>query len=140
MLGNMTYPQQSGCTIFSGKFYLCFVYYGGIQSLILRRFERVSCAQITGFQNQANRENADWTLLASHPEAAKPRLGRWIWDHDPEEYANNKYNAARQSIVSGDAFTNTNIPPGYKYKPWSITELLRKAESGESIIFDGDWN
>ncbi|KAJ5404629.1 hypothetical protein N7509_004500 [Penicillium cosmopolitanum] len=106
----------------------------------LLRFERVSCAQITGFQNQANRENAHWDLLASHPESVKPKLGRWIWEHDAEDYANDNYANACQKLLCSAAFGNTNIPPGYKYRPWNIDQLLEMMESGDPIVFDGDWN
>lgn len=104
------------------------------------RFERVSCCQILGFQNQANRENADFELLAKYPDKIMPTIGRWVWAHNAEQYAYERFDEAKESLLSGASFRNTNVPPGYTYKPWNIDELLEMMESGKPIIFEGDWN
>lgn len=72
---------------------------------------------------------------------AKPvgLLGAWIWKHDPEQYAIDNYNKALAHLTSGSPFHNTNTPPGYVPKPWSIDELLKAKESGEGFPLEGDW-
>jgi hypothetical protein len=43
-------------------------------------------------------------------------------------------------LVDDAPFSNTNIPPGHVYKPWTIEDLLGAKERGEEIELDGDWN
>lgn len=106
----------------------------------LLRFERVSCTQITGFQAQINRNNVDINALTANPDQVVGKWGRWIWAHDPEQYAYDNYEKAKAHLVSGAPFENTNIPAGYKFKPWNIDELLAIGDSGKQIVFEGDWS
>jgi hypothetical protein len=64
----------------------------------------------------------------------------WIWKHDPEKYAVDNYEKALSHLVDDAPFSNTNIPPGHVYKPWTIEDLLGAKERGEEIELDGDWN
>ena len=105
------------------------------------RFERVSCCQLVGFLNQtaflkpASRKKVDGGSATPQPE-----YGRWIWAHSPEKYAYENYGKALRSLVDGTPFQNTNIPPGYKYKPWSLDELYERIDRGEKVEFEGDWS
>ncbi|KAK6398138.1 hypothetical protein LTR65_003218 [Meristemomyces frigidus] len=100
----------------------------------LLRFERVSCLQAFGVLNQA-RHN---TQISDKPRP--PHLGRWILEHDPEEYVRQKYDTALASLKNGTPFQNTNIPSGLVYTPWTIDGLLEAAERGERTVLDGDWD
>jgi hypothetical protein len=106
----------------------------------LGRFERVSCCQILGFQNQAKRHNIEREGKADSADSLRSAWGKWIWIHDAEEYAYNNYGAALRHLLTGSAFQNTNIPPGYTYKPWSVDEMLEMQESGKPIVLPGDWS
>ena len=63
----------------------------------------------------------------------------WIWRHDPELYAVEKYGEALAHLVDEAPFQNTNIPPGYSYKPWTIDELLALQDAGKEIPLEGNW-
>ncbi|KAF5865950.1 hypothetical protein ETB97_001526 [Aspergillus alliaceus] len=75
----------------------------------------------------------------SHADAtqAKPvgLLGSWIWRHDPERYATEKYHKALDHLVKDTLFQSTNIPPGHVYKHWTIEELLNTKD----VVLEGNW-
>lgn len=65
--------------------------------------------------------------------------GRWITDHDPEVYVYQNWTRCVDHLVRGADFTNTNIPPGYSYKPWTIDECLKNANDGVLLTDEGNW-
>lgn len=101
----------------------------------------MSCCQLVGFLNQTNflkpasRKNASGGSAAPQPE-----YGRWIWAHNAERYAYDNYGKALTSLVDGTPFENTNLPPGYRYKPWSLHELYDRIDRGEEVSFEGEWS
>lgn len=105
-----------------------------------RRFERVSCCQLVGFLNQTNFLKPALRKVGGASATPKPEYGRWIWAHNPERYAYDNYGKALKSLVDGSPFQNTNIPPGYNYKPWSLHELYGRIDKGEKVQFEGDWS
>lgn len=60
--------------------------------------------------------------------------------HDPEQYVYNNYNSCENHITSGASFENTNMPPGYRYKPWAVQELMETSDRHEPIVDEGDWS
>jgi len=42
-------------------------------------------------------------------------------------------------LTKGTPFTNSNIPPGMVWRPWTIEGLLAARERGEQTVLDGDW-
>lgn len=105
------------------------------------RFERVSCCQLVGFINQTHfLKPASRKTEGGASAAPKPEYGRWIWAHNPERYAYDNYGKALRSLVDGTPFQNTNIPPGYNYKPWTLHELYERIDKGENVDFEGDWS
>ncbi|KAH7050052.1 hypothetical protein B0J12DRAFT_728344 [Macrophomina phaseolina] len=50
------------------------------------------------------------------------------------------YDAAASHLEKGSLFANTNIPSGYKYKPWKIQDLLAASDRGEKVVDEGDWS
>ncbi|KAK7699624.1 hypothetical protein SLS64_011578 [Diaporthe eres] len=103
-------------------------------------FERVSCCQLVGFLNQTNFLKPALRKVGGASATPKPEYGRWIWAHNPERYAYDNYGKALRSLVDGSPFQNTNIPPGYNYKPWSLQELYGRIDKGEKLEFEGDWS
>lgn len=103
------------------------------------RFERVSCCQLLGFVNQDSYDHTDWDAVASNPDSMKAKYGRWIWSHDAEAYAYANYKKALDHLINGTPFENTNVPPGYVYKPWTIEELEVQKNKGR-IELQGDWS
>ena len=103
----------------------------------LLRFERVSFLQAFGV---ANREARTADKVNGEKKSAIPPVGKWIVEHDPEEYAFSNYHKALANIVDGVPFVNTNRPSGVEYKPWTIDGLVEAMDKGEPAILDGDWS
>lgn len=72
-------------------------------------------------------------------------LPKWVWNHDPELYAEENYEKARASIKNGVRFDEDeslppNYPPGYKFEPWSIEQIIEDKRNGrETNLGAGDW-
>ena len=103
-------------------------------------FERVACAQRSGFKNREKWHNMDFEEAKKHPERLAMAVGRWINSHDPETYAYDNYRKCANHVVSGAPFQSTNIPPGYNYEPWTIDELLHAADGQHETVDPGDWS
>ena len=68
-------------------------------------------------------------------------VGKWINLHDPEAYVYDNYHKCLNHLISGAPFSNTNIPPGFTYEPWTIDELLKAADDEDRETVDpGDWS
>ena len=105
-----------------------------------RRFQRVACAQRSGFKNREKWHYTDFEEAKKHPEKLTMQIGRWINLHDAEEYAYDNWTKCVNHLVSGAPFQHTNIPPGYTYEPWTIDELLNASAEERSIVDAGDWS
>ncbi|KAH6613955.1 hypothetical protein C7974DRAFT_344738 [Boeremia exigua] len=104
------------------------------------RFERVSCAQKLGFKNREMFHNTKWERQDPGYKPMQKMVGDWLTYHDPEQYAYDNFHDCAQHILSGAPFENTNSPPGYKYKPWTVKELLDASDRGETLEDEGDWS
>ena len=104
------------------------------------RFERVCCCQLLGFVNQKIRHRTDWKAAATKPSRIQASYGKWLWQHDAEDYAYENYGKALRHLLTHEPFQNTNIPPGYTYRPWSINELLSIEGEPKDIEVEGDWS
>ena len=99
----------------------------------LNRFERVSILQQTGFLNREELHTADVEAIEKKPEEANIgffRIGKWVWGHDPEDYAHRNYDACLASLENGEPFANTNVPPGHRYKAWSLDSEKKRMAAG----------
>ncbi|KAH8807233.1 putative monooxygenase [Xylogone sp. PMI_703] len=108
----------------------------------LLRYERVSCAQKMTFVNAQLKTATDWDAIWKDPAKVRTRYPKWIFSHDPEAYAYEKYGQAFAHIVAGEPFTNTNYPPGHKFVPWTIEDVYKDIEAGRNVedMLDGDWS
>lgn len=70
-----------------------------------------------GFHNRELFHHANWDEIACNPDIFSKVTGNWVKRHDPEEYVYTNYGLAANHLLTGAPFKNTNIPPGYKYKP-----------------------
>ena len=102
----------------------------------LLNFERVSFLMAQGIGNREKRD----TNKNKDMRKVKPVFGRWLYDHDPEQYAFDNYDKAMAHIEHGAGFKNTNAPPGVEYQPWTINSLTKTLEKGEPTILDGGWS
>ncbi|KAI0016107.1 hypothetical protein F4780DRAFT_773095 [Xylariomycetidae sp. FL0641] len=114
------------------------------------RFVRCACAQKLGFANAELLQATQWAKVKLDPKLAQPKLPRWIWQHDPEAYAYENYatmaDAIRRGVsfedqVAGDSVIPPNYPPGYKYEPWSIDQIVEDSKNGKPVdLGAGDWD
>lgn len=108
------------------------------------RYQRVSCAQKMAFVNSQVKHATDWDAIKKDPKRIRTRFPKWIWSHDPEAYAYQKFGEALHHFLSGEMseFTNTNFPPGHAFRPWTIEEVRKDMAFGMSIeeALDGDWS
>ncbi|KAF4950453.1 hypothetical protein FSARC_13189 [Fusarium sarcochroum] len=104
------------------------------------RFQRVTCAQKTGFKNRQQYHETTFKPAEKGTRPVFPMVGKWITQHDPEQYAYEMYGRCVKHIVSGSPFDNTNYPRGHSFKIWGVEELREVAERGENIVDDGDWS
>jgi hypothetical protein len=102
----------------------------------------VSCCQRLGYVNQDAYQHTDWDAVAKNPDAIKAKYGKWIWSHDAEQYAAENFGALRKHLEEQreDEWENTNLPPGFKYAPWTIGELEEANREGRTIVLEGRWS
>ncbi|KAK7745270.1 hypothetical protein SLS62_009823 [Diatrype stigma] len=103
------------------------------------RYERVSTIQRTGFVNQDILDSVD--QVSQHPDAVILKIGSWMWGHLPEKYAADNYRDALAALRSGVPFENTNLPPGYKFREWTMEEEQERQSKGivSDLRSNGDW-
>jgi hypothetical protein len=102
----------------------------------------VSTLQRFGFVNRQVLHNVDVDLFEKNPEILPMKMSRWIWAHDPVQYAHDNFAKALAAITDGTVFENTNLPNGHKYEPWTITSELEREKQGlgSTLYSTGDWS
>jgi 2-polyprenyl-6-methoxyphenol hydroxylase-like FAD-dependent oxidoreductase len=107
------------------------------------RYQRVSCGQKMGFVNQQLKQHTDWDAIAKNPALVRSRYPKWVWSHDPEAYAYEKFAEALHHVLSdGEVpLNNTNYPKGHKFRKWTMQEVQEQIQAGQSLeeLQDGDW-
>ncbi|KAH7320656.1 hypothetical protein B0I35DRAFT_450412 [Stachybotrys elegans] len=113
-----------------------------VKTHVRLRFERVSALQRFGFVNRQTLHNINVEEFEKNPAIVPMKMSRWIWTHDPVQYAHDNFSKALASIVNGAEFENTNLPTGFKYEPWTIEEELAREEQGlgSTLYSTGDWS
>ncbi|KAL2173102.1 uncharacterized protein P884DRAFT_212997 [Thermothelomyces heterothallicus CBS 202.75] len=110
----------------------------------LLRYQRVSCVQKMAFVNSQllNASTANWDAIEQDPKQVRIRFPKWVFRHDPEAYAYEKYGQAFAHLVAGEEFVNTNFPPGHKFTPWTLEEIQQLIRDGKRVedLLDGDWS
>lgn len=108
------------------------------------RFQRTSCAQKMAFVNQQLKQHTDWDAVAKNPAIIRSRYPKWVWSHDAEGYAYEKFCEALHDVLSNGEvpLQNTNFPRGHKYRNWSMKEVLDQIKAGQRLedLQDGDWS
>ncbi|RKU48559.1 hypothetical protein DL546_007944 [Coniochaeta pulveracea] len=110
------------------------------------RFVRNACAQKLGFSNAELLQDTDWSKVKLDPRRAQPKLPRWVWSHDPERYAIENFDKCIENVRNGldigdDEGYPPNYPPGYKYEPWSIDQIMEDMRNGKNVeLAPGDWD
>ncbi|KXX78132.1 6-hydroxynicotinate 3-monooxygenase [Madurella mycetomatis] len=116
-----------------------------VRAHVRMRFIRNSCAQKIGFSNAKLLQDTDWEKVKVDHRQAHPQLPMWIWCHDPEEYAYQVYDRVVESMEKGvpleeDDSVPPNYPPGYKYRPWSIDQIMEDVKNGKPVdLGPGNW-
>ncbi|KAH8667967.1 putative 3-hydroxybenzoate 6-hydroxylase 1 [Tricladium varicosporioides] len=110
------------------------------------RFIRTACAQKMGFSSADLLQETDWDKVKIDPKKSVPKMPKWVWNHDPEAYAEQYYDAAVESMKKGIRFDEDesvppNFPPGYKYEPWTIEQIIEDKKAGrETKLGSGNWD
>ncbi|KAI0965494.1 FAD/NAD(P)-binding domain-containing protein [Xylaria arbuscula] len=108
------------------------------------RYQRVSVIQKYGIVSRHSLHNVDMSLLdeGKNPFEDVFRLGRWIWQHKPEDYAREQYTAALEHLQADAPFENTNLPKGHVYQDWDVETELKKLAAGvpSQLMSNGDWS
>jgi hypothetical protein len=96
-----------------------------------------------GFVNQQLKQHTDWDAIAKNPALVRSRYPKWVWSHDPEAYAYEKFAEALHHVLSdGEVpLNNTNYPKGHKFRKWTMQEVQEQIQAGQSLeeLQDGDW-
>jgi hypothetical protein len=91
-------------------------------------------------------QDTDWDKVKLDPRRAAPKHPKWIFNHDPEKYAYENYETAVDSIKRGIPFDEEdrippNYPPGYKWEPWNIEQIMDDMRNGRPVnLGSGDWD
>ena len=99
-----------------------------------------------GFANAELLQKTDWDRVKIDPRKSSPKLPKWIWQHDPELHAHENYDASVKSMKEGvrledDESVPPNYPPGYKYEPWTIDDIMADLKNGKEVdLGAGDWS
>ncbi|KAJ8131845.1 hypothetical protein O1611_g1781 [Lasiodiplodia mahajangana] len=108
------------------------------------RYQRVSVIQQIGLVTRHALHHIDMSLLdeGKNPFEGVFYLGRWIWQHKPEDYAREQFTAALEHLQTGAPFENTNLPRGHVYKDWNVENELKKQAAGvpSQLMSNGDWS
>ncbi|KAI0455921.1 FAD/NAD(P)-binding domain-containing protein [Xylaria acuta] len=108
------------------------------------RYQRVSVIQRFGIVNRHKLHHIDMSLLdeGGNPFENAFHLGRWIWQHNPEDYAREQFTAALDHLQTGTPFENTNLPKGHVYEDWDVESELKKQAAGvpSQLMSNGDWS
>lgn len=80
------------------------------------------------------------------PRRAQPKLPSWVFKHDPEIYAYQNYETAVKAVKGGAQYASDvtelppNYPPGYKFEPWSIDDIMADMKAKKAFeLGAGEW-
>ncbi|KFY84702.1 hypothetical protein V500_09074, partial [Pseudogymnoascus sp. VKM F-4518 (FW-2643)] len=110
------------------------------------RLRRVTIIQRTGFanRNESHQEGGMEAALKSAVDNDPLRMGKWVWMHNSERYATDKFAQALAHLETGASFEHTNIPPGFRWEEgWTMDKELEKEKLGiktENLKRNGDWS
>ncbi|KAK4168442.1 hypothetical protein QBC43DRAFT_360343 [Cladorrhinum sp. PSN259] len=117
-----------------------------VRAHVRMRFIRNACAQKLGFSNAELLQDTNWSQVKLDPRVAQPKLPSWVWGHDPEKYAYEVYDRVVEGMCKGVPFDKDdsippNYPPGYKYEPWSIEQIMEDMRNGKAVdLGSGNWD
>ena len=110
-------------------------------------FVRNSCAQKLGFSNAELLQDTKWDNVKLDPRRANPALPKWIYTHDPEDYAYAYYDEVVKLVDEGVGLDEgqdrvpENYPKGYRYEPWNIEKIMDDMRSGRPFeLGAGEWS
>jgi hypothetical protein len=109
-------------------------------------FVRNACAQKLGLYNSELLQATDWEKVKIDPRKAAPKHPKWVWEHDPEAYCYENYDKCVAGMRKGlkmedEQSFEPNFPRGYKYKPWTIDEIMSDMREGKTVDQEeGNWD
>ncbi|KAL5592842.1 hypothetical protein FOBRF1_013150 [Fusarium oxysporum] len=111
----------------------------------LLRHRRVTILQRSGFANRDESHQGGMEVVLENAMENDPfRMGKWVWTHNAESYATEKFSQARAYLEAGTTFEHTNIPPGFQWEPgWTMEGQVEKEKQGikyGNLKLNGDWS
>ncbi|KAF7548609.1 hypothetical protein G7Z17_g6938 [Cylindrodendrum hubeiense] len=102
------------------------------------RYHRTSLTQRMGWETRHRWHQTDWEAVKKNPEFLRMPQPGWLYGHDAEKYAGEKYEEAASHILNGTPFVSTNIPEGYVYEEWTVEEMMAKENKSNASFYKID--
>ncbi|KAL8755000.1 MAG: hypothetical protein Q9199_003958 [Rusavskia elegans] len=87
------------------------------------RLDRVSFIQQVGFKRRHALRNVDWEAAEKDPSVVAVEPQKWQYEHNPEQYATERFEECRDCLDTGKTFVNTNKPEHYTFVPWTLADI-----------------
>ena len=87
------------------------------------RLDRVSLMQQIGFKRRHVYYNVDWEAVKKDPSIVVSEPAPWQYEHDPDQYAMERFEECCSCLETGKAFKNTNVPENYTFEPWTVNDM-----------------
>lgn len=105
----------------------------------------MSILQQTGFLNREELHNVEPASIQANSKVSDVgffKIGKWVWNHNPEQYAQENYEPCLAHLNLGQPFKNTNVPPGHIYQPWTLESEKKRMQAGikSGLKQNGDWS
>ncbi|KAH7020063.1 hypothetical protein EDB80DRAFT_760004 [Ilyonectria destructans] len=102
------------------------------------RYNRTSLTQRMGWETRHRWHQTDWEAVKKNPEFLRMPQPGWLYGHDAEKYAEEKYEEAASHILKGTPFVSTNLPEGYVHEEWTVEEMMAKENESNASFYKVD--
>ncbi|KAL5117796.1 hypothetical protein ACEQ8H_004270 [Pleosporales sp. CAS-2024a] len=85
------------------------------------RFDRVAAIERTGMVRTNKHRQVDFEAVKENPQLIRNEPAQWQVEHDPQEYAEEKFLDCYNCLKEGKEFVNTNKPEGFVFEPLSTS-------------------
>lgn len=91
-----------------------------------------------GWETRHRWHQTDWEAVKKNPEFLRMPQPAWLYGHDAEKYAEEKYEEAASHILKGTPFVSTNLPEGYVHEEWTVEEMMAKENESNASFYKVD--
>ncbi|KFY19429.1 hypothetical protein V491_04443 [Pseudogymnoascus sp. VKM F-3775] len=94
-------------------------------------------------RNESHQEGGMEAALKNAADNNPLQVGKWVWMHNSEGYATDKFDQGLAHLETRASFEHTNIPPGFRWEEdWTMDKELEKEKVGiktETLKRNEDW-